>query len=59
MANRVYPLHCRCSIYGDHQRKAGDKCKECGTIIRNGLPTMREMERWHAEDKAIDRIMVT
>lgn len=59
MTNRIYPLSCKCRIYGSDSHHAGEICIHCGTRLQHGIPSIRQIERQMAEDKAIDRIMVT
>jgi hypothetical protein len=59
MQNKKHPLHCKCRIYDDRTQKAGNICIYCGSRIKAGLPSMRELEHRVNEDKAIDRIMAT
>lgn len=56
---RLYPHHCKCRIHPSETNITGKTCRVCGSIIKSGLPSMRELERQMEEDKAIDRIMVT
>lgn len=59
MTNKIYPLHCKCRIYDTYSHHAGEICIHCGTRLKEGIPHIRQIERQMAEEKAIDRIMVT
>jgi len=59
MQNKIHPLHCKCRIYGTDTQKPGSICIYCGSRINLGLPSIRQIEKQQAEDKAIDRIMAT
>lgn len=57
MTNRIYPLSCKCRIYGSDSHHTGEICIHCGTRLQHWTPHISKKQA--AEDKAIERIMQT